>query len=137
MFEKVVIIDCRGHLLGRLASTVAKELLTGQRVVCVRAEEINITGSLYRNKLKYAEFMVKKTNTNPKRGPFHFRGPARMLHRAIRGMMRCSRRSARRATRPTPTSSASRSAPPPPPSRRRWARSASSPPPRSSRTASR
>jgi cobalamin biosynthesis protein CbiG len=40
-----VIIDCRGHLLGRLASTVAKELLTGQRVVCVRAEEINITGS--------------------------------------------------------------------------------------------
>mmetsp|Transcript_32155 Transcript_32155/g.80093 ORF Transcript_32155/g.80093 Transcript_32155/m.80093 type:complete len:203 (+) Transcript_32155:39-647(+) len=87
MFEKVVVIDCRGHLLGRLASTVAKELLTGQRVVCVRAEEINITGSLYRNKLKYAEFMVKKTNTNPKRGPFHFRGPARMLHRAIRGMM--------------------------------------------------
>jgi large subunit ribosomal protein L13Ae len=29
MFEKVVIVDGRGHLLGRLASTVAKELLCG------------------------------------------------------------------------------------------------------------
>lgn len=33
MFEKVVIVDCRGHLLGRLASTIAKEILSGQRVV--------------------------------------------------------------------------------------------------------
>lgn len=29
MFEKVVVIDARGHLLGRLASYVAKELLSG------------------------------------------------------------------------------------------------------------
>jgi hypothetical protein len=29
MFEKVVIVDGRGHLLGRLASVVAKELLGG------------------------------------------------------------------------------------------------------------
>lgn len=44
MFEKQVVIDCRGHLLGRLASIVAKELLSGQKVVCVRCEEINISG---------------------------------------------------------------------------------------------
>ena len=36
---------CRGHLLGRLASTVAKELLLGQRIVIVRAEELNVSGS--------------------------------------------------------------------------------------------
>ncbi len=29
MFEKVVVIDGRGHLLGRLASYVAKQLLSG------------------------------------------------------------------------------------------------------------
>ena len=29
MFEKLVIIDGKGHLLGRLASIVAKELLSG------------------------------------------------------------------------------------------------------------
>lgn len=44
MFEKEVVIDCKGHIMGRLASVVAKELLSGQKVVCVRCEEINITG---------------------------------------------------------------------------------------------
>ena len=29
MFEKQVVIDGKGHLLGRLASYVAKELLNG------------------------------------------------------------------------------------------------------------
>jgi hypothetical protein len=29
MFEKEIIIDGRGHLVGRLASKVAKELLNG------------------------------------------------------------------------------------------------------------
>ena len=45
MFEKEVVIDCRGHIMGRLASIVAKELLSGQKVVCVRCEEMNITGN--------------------------------------------------------------------------------------------
>ena len=44
MFEKEVVIDCRGHIMGRLASIVAKELLAGQKVVCVRCEALNITG---------------------------------------------------------------------------------------------
>jgi large subunit ribosomal protein L13Ae len=29
MFEKEIVLDGRGHLLGRLASKVAKELLNG------------------------------------------------------------------------------------------------------------
>jgi len=53
MFEKEVIIDGRGHLMGRLASIVAKEIISGQRVVVVRAEEINRSGSLFRNKLDW------------------------------------------------------------------------------------
>ena len=44
MFQKEIVIDCKGHIMGRLASIVAKELLSGQKVVCVRCEEINITG---------------------------------------------------------------------------------------------
>eukprot|EP00418_Pyrodinium_bahamense_P072565 CAMPEP_0179090892 /NCGR_PEP_ID=MMETSP0796-20121207/41490_1 /TAXON_ID=73915 /ORGANISM="Pyrodinium bahamense, Strain pbaha01" /LENGTH=33 /DNA_ID= /DNA_START= /DNA_END= /DNA_ORIENTATION= len=31
-FKKQIVVDCRGHLLGRLASTLAKELLSGQHV---------------------------------------------------------------------------------------------------------
>ncbi|KAG0086138.1 60S ribosomal protein L16B, partial [Podila epicladia] len=49
-FEKVVVIDGKGHLLGRLASIVAKQALTGQRVVVVRCEELNVSGSFFRNK---------------------------------------------------------------------------------------
>jgi len=87
MFEKVIVIDGFGHLLGRLASTIAKELLNGQKIVVVRTEEINISGSLFRNKLKYAQFMRKRTATNPTRGHWHFRAPSRILWRVIRGMI--------------------------------------------------
>jgi len=66
---------------------VAKELLSGQKVVICRAEEVNISGSFFRNKLKFLQFLRKRTNTNPKRGPIHYRSPARMVWRVIRGMI--------------------------------------------------
>eukprot|EP01116_Phalansterium_solitarium_P011385 TRINITY_DN27042_c0_g1_i1.p2 TRINITY_DN27042_c0_g1~~TRINITY_DN27042_c0_g1_i1.p2 ORF type:complete len:204 (-),score=54.83 TRINITY_DN27042_c0_g1_i1:88-699(-) len=87
VFEKSVVVDAKGHLLGRLAAVVAKELLNGQRVVVVRTEGINISGSLFRNKLKYAAFRRKHTNTNPKRGPFHPRAPSKIFFRTVRGMI--------------------------------------------------
>merc|ERR1712151_1038254 len=72
---------------GRLASSVAKELLNGQQVVCLRAEDVNMSGSLYRAKLKYANFKRKHTNSNPKHGPLHYRAPGKIIWRAIRGMI--------------------------------------------------
>merc|ERR1712086_599588 len=72
---------------GRLASIIAKELLSGQKIVCVRCEHINISGSFYRNKLKFLDKLRKRTNTNPAHGPYHFRAPARIFHRVIRGMI--------------------------------------------------
>jgi large subunit ribosomal protein L13Ae len=86
-FEKVVIVDGKGHLLGRLASIVAKQLLSGQRVVVVRCEELNISGSFYRNKLKYHDFLRKRTATNPTHGPIHFRAPSKIFWRTVRGML--------------------------------------------------
>lgn len=86
-FKKVVVVDGRDHMFGRLASLVAKELLLGQQVVVVRCEQIVVSGSLMRNKMKWARFRRKRTNTNPKRGPLHFRAPSRMLWRSIRGMV--------------------------------------------------
>merc|ERR1712205_289050 len=87
MFEKLIVIDCRGHLLGRLASFVAKEALAGQKIMLVRAEEINISGSFIRNKLHLLMKKQKRMSTNPRRGPFHHRSPADMLIRTIRGMI--------------------------------------------------
>jgi hypothetical protein len=50
-----VVVDGKGHLLGRLASTVAKQLLNGQKVVVVRCEQLNISGEFFR---------AKRTSTN-------------------------------------------------------------------------
>jgi len=87
MFQQTVVVDCKNHLLGRLASTIAKELLNGQHVVLVRCEDTNVTGTLIRNKFNFLRFLNKKTLTNPKKGPIHYRAPSRMVWRCIRGMI--------------------------------------------------
>jgi len=87
-FEPVVVIDGKGHLLGRLASTVAKQLLNGQKIVVVRSEALNISGEFFRAKLKYHAYLRKITRYNPTRGgPFHFRAPARIFYKTVRGMI--------------------------------------------------
>ena len=87
MFEKEIVVDGRGHMLGRLASIVAKELLAGQDIVVVRCDEINQSGSLFRNKLKFHQYLRKRTNTNPTHGPFHFRAPSAIFKKTVRGML--------------------------------------------------
>jgi len=87
MFAAQVVVDGKDHMLGRLASIIAKELLSGQRVVVVRCEEIVISGSIMRNKVKYHQFLKKRMNTNPTHGPFHYRSPAKIFWRTVRGML--------------------------------------------------
>ncbi|KAH1239887.1 60S ribosomal protein L13a-4 [Glycine max] len=84
---KRVIVDARHHMLGRLASIVAKELLNGQKVVVVRCEEICISGGLVRQKMKYLRFLRKRMNTKPSHGPIHFRAPGKIFWRTVRGMI--------------------------------------------------
>jgi large subunit ribosomal protein L13Ae len=86
-FEPVVVIDGKGHLLGRLASTVAKQLLNGQKIVIVRCEALNISGEFFRSKLKYHAYLKKATRFNKQRGAFHFRAPSRIFYKAVRGMI--------------------------------------------------
>ncbi|CAN6447578.1 unnamed protein product [Victoria cruziana] len=85
--KRVVVVDARHHMLGRLASILAKELLNGQRIVVVRCEEICLSGGLVRQKMKYLRFLRKRMNTKPSHGPIHFRAPAKILWRTIRGMI--------------------------------------------------
>jgi large subunit ribosomal protein L13Ae len=84
---KPIVIDGRGHLLGRLSAIVAKAVLNGQKIVVVRCEGINISGNFYRNKLKYLDFLRKRCNVKPARGPFHFRAPSKIFWRTVRGMV--------------------------------------------------
>jgi len=83
-----IVIDGKGHLLGRLATIIAKQILNGQKIVVVRCEEVNISGSFFRNKLRYHNFLHKRHIVNPKKsGPFHHRAPSQILFKAIRGML--------------------------------------------------
>ncbi|ONM09476.1 60S ribosomal protein L13a-1 [Zea mays] len=82
---KRIVVDARHHMLGRLSSIIAKELLNGQKVVVVRCEEICMSGGLVRQKMKYLRFLRKRMNTKPSHGPIHFRAPAKILWRTIRG----------------------------------------------------
>ncbi|XP_051133489.1 60S ribosomal protein L13a-4-like [Andrographis paniculata] len=84
---KKVVVDARHHMLGRLASILAKELSNGQKVVVVRCEEICLSGGLVRQKMKYLRFLRKRMNTKPSHGPIHFRAPSKILWRTIRGMI--------------------------------------------------
>lgn len=103
-------------MLGRLASIVAKQLLSGVHVVSmwvlldltrgavmlsgpiqelasrgriaqvvVRTEAICISGGIVRQRMKYERFLRKRMNTQPKKGPIHFRAPSRILWRTLRG----------------------------------------------------
>ena len=82
---KRIVVDARHHMHGRLASIIAKELLNGQKVVVVCCDEIFMSGGLVRQKMKYLRFLRKRMNTKPSHGPIHFRAPAKILWRTIRG----------------------------------------------------
>jgi|MDSW01.1.fsa_nt_gb large subunit ribosomal protein L13Ae len=85
--KTIVVVDAKGHMLGRLASTVAKQLLQGQHVVVVRTEGICLSGGMVRRKQRWDYYRKKRMNTNPKKGPYHFTQPSRMFWRVVRGML--------------------------------------------------
>ncbi len=83
-----MIIDARDTVLGRIASTVAKELMKGGKVFVVNAEECAITGSKTSTLKKYKERVDRKSIINPARyGPFFPKRPDGILKRTVRGML--------------------------------------------------
>ena len=84
-----VVVDASNHVVGRLASIVAKWSLEGRRVVIVNAEKAVVTGDfnmvLNWYKTRISEWL---THYNPeKAGPKIPRKPDRILRRVIRGML--------------------------------------------------
>ena len=83
----VVIVDLKDHVLGRAAAVIAKQLLLGKKITVVRTEKLTIAGTEIRNKIKYLNFLRKKKQTNPKKGPFHHRAPSEIFLRTVRSML--------------------------------------------------
>ena len=88
MVKKCIVVDATGHLVGRMASYIAKQIQLGQRIVVVRCEKAIYSGKHYRNKLNFMEKRHKHNNSNPRRGgPFHQTAPSHIIYRTIRGMI--------------------------------------------------
>lgn len=88
MVKQCIVVDGKGHLMGRMASIIAKQLQMGQKIIIVRCEKVLYSGKHFRNKLNIMEIRHKHNNTNPRRGgPFHLMAPSRLVYRAIKGMI--------------------------------------------------
>jgi large subunit ribosomal protein L13 len=86
MSEKIEIIDGDGLILGRLASTVAKRLLTerDREIVIVNAEGVVISGS---KEQLFKEYKRRRDRGSPEKGPYYPQMPDRIVKRTIRGML--------------------------------------------------
>lgn len=94
--EEYKIIDAEGHILGRLASVVAKRLLRGERIVIVNAEKVIITGDPEMVLQRYKE---KYDRGSKEKGPYFPRNPEKILKRTVRGMLPWKSRRGREAYR--------------------------------------
>ena len=56
--------------------------------VAVRTEDITISGGIVRQQMKYDRFKNKAMVTCPRKGPYHYRAPSKILWRTIRGRVR-------------------------------------------------
>ena len=56
-------------------------------MVVVRCDQLCKSGSLFRNKVEWMEFMNKTATHNPRKWFVHYRAPSRVLWRTIRGML--------------------------------------------------
>ncbi|MEM3736959.1 MAG: 50S ribosomal protein L13 [Candidatus Bathyarchaeia archaeon] len=81
------VIDATGLVVGRLASVVAKRLLSGEKIIIVNAENAVLAGKRSRRINELRKFLEIVGRANPKHGPRHPRRPDTMLRRVVRGML--------------------------------------------------
>lgn len=83
-----MIINGEGHVLGRLASVISKNLLNGEEVVVLNAEKIMITGNKDWAYAKYKQRVDRASISNPRDlGPKYPRRPDDIFRRTVRGML--------------------------------------------------
>lgn len=82
--DHMIYIDASNKVLGRLASTVAKKLLSGERVFVVNSEKAVVLGN---EKVTITSFQQKIKRGDPYHGPFYPRKPDMMFKRIVRGML--------------------------------------------------
>jgi large subunit ribosomal protein L13 len=84
---KCSVYDAKGKILGRLASTVARELIAGKSVAVINAERAVIVGNRRAIVKKYFTRLNLQEKQNPENSPYWARRPDLLVKRAIRGML--------------------------------------------------
>lgn len=84
---ELIITDADGKIAGRLASRVAKFLLSGCRVIVLNSEKALISGN--KKSILHEQRLALEIGSiiNPKHGPIHPRNPDRIISRMVRGML--------------------------------------------------
>jgi len=85
--EGTIYVDATNQIAGRLASKVAKLVLSGRRVVVLNAEKALISGSRISVINQWKERLELSSRVNPIYGPIHPRRPDNILRRMVRGMV--------------------------------------------------
>jgi len=78
------IIDASGLILGRMASIVAKRLLSGETITIVNAEKATLSGKRL-SRVKEAQAFLDIGH--PGKGPFHPRRPDQIVRKTVKGML--------------------------------------------------
>jgi large subunit ribosomal protein L13 len=84
MEKTATVIDADEIVLGRMASTIAKRLLKGEEIIIINAEKAVLSGKRESKIREAREFLEVG---HPRKGPFHYRRPDRIMRKAIRGML--------------------------------------------------
>lgn len=86
--QETIYIDGTDLRLGRMATSVAKHLMSGNKVVIVNVEKVVVSGSRSSALSKYSRWINLRTYKNPEKvGPKQHRAPDRLVHSAIKNML--------------------------------------------------
>jgi large subunit ribosomal protein L13 len=87
MSKEPVLLDAKNQILGRLASYVAKNALSGNSVIVLNAEKAVISGRR-KNIVEEAKRRLEtRTLANQTTAPVHQRRPDLYFRRVVRGML--------------------------------------------------
>lgn len=81
------VFDAKDKIAGRLASVVAKHVLSGRKVAVVNAESAIISGDRKVILKRYKTRINLKNKVDPDHSPYWSRRPDMLLKRIIRGML--------------------------------------------------
>lgn len=85
--QGIIVIDASNLILGRLASTVAKRLLNGERIIIVNAERAMVSGNK-ESVIEEAKSRLEIRTLGAKsKSPKHPRRPDGIVRRTVRGML--------------------------------------------------